>query len=70
MTGIRTVPIGRYLFARLATVLREDMVVIADPDDALFGATDLPIRRGTGFLSPAYYASLGFAVPASLAKQV
>jgi TPP-dependent 2-oxoacid decarboxylase len=56
------------LFARLASVLiqTEQMVVIADPGDALFGAADLPIRRGVGFLAPAYYASLGFAVPASV----
>jgi TPP-dependent 2-oxoacid decarboxylase len=54
------------LFARLAHCLTEGMVVIADPGDALFGAAELPIRRGTGFLSPAYYASLGFAVPAGL----
>lgn len=54
------------LFARIAGVLTPGMVVIADPGDALFGATELPIRRGEGFLSPAYYASLGFAVPAAL----
>lgn len=54
------------LFARLAGCLTEGVVVIADPGDALFGAADLPVERGTGFLSPAYYASLGFAVPASL----
>jgi TPP-dependent 2-oxoacid decarboxylase len=54
------------LFARIASILTEQMVVIADPGDAMFGAADLPIRRGVGFLSPAYYASLGFAVPASV----
>ncbi|HEX5500194.1 MAG TPA: thiamine pyrophosphate-dependent enzyme, partial [Thermomicrobiales bacterium] len=32
----------------------------------LFGAANLPIRRGVGFLAPAYYASLGFSVPASV----
>ncbi len=54
------------LFARLVEYLTEDVVVIADPGDALFGAADLPVERGVGFLSPAYYASLGFAVPASI----
>ncbi|HEX5500449.1 MAG TPA: thiamine pyrophosphate-binding protein, partial [Thermomicrobiales bacterium] len=54
------------LFARIASILTEQMVVIADPGDALFGAANLPIRRGVGFLAPAYYASLGFAVPASV----
>ncbi|HEU5431519.1 MAG TPA: thiamine pyrophosphate-binding protein, partial [Thermomicrobiales bacterium] len=54
------------LFARIAAILTEQMVVIADPGDALFAAANLPIRRGVGFLAPAYYASLGFAVPASV----
>lgn len=54
------------VFARLVEYLTPGVVVIADPGDALFGAADLPVERGTGFLSPAYYASLGFAVPASI----
>ncbi len=54
------------LLARIAGCLTPGVVVIADPGDALFAAADLPIRRGSGFLSPAYYASLGFAVPASI----
>ncbi|MDF3039594.1 MAG: Pyruvate decarboxylase, partial [Thermomicrobiales bacterium] len=54
------------LFARLVEYLTPGVVVIADVGDALFGAADLPVERGTGFISPAYYASLGFAVPASI----
>ncbi len=45
------------------------MVVIADPGDALFGSEDLYIQEGAGFMAPAYYASLGFAVPAALGVQ-
>ena len=45
------------------------MVVIADPGDALFGAEDLYIHDGAHFLGPAYYCSLGFAVPAALGVQ-
>jgi len=59
----------RYLFRRLNTFLEENMVVIADPGDALFAAAEMRIRRETEFVSPAYYASLGFAVPASLGVQ-
>jgi len=44
--------------------------VIADPGDGLFGAADLTIHRRTEFLSPAYYASMGFAVPAALGAQI
>jgi indolepyruvate decarboxylase len=54
------------LFQQVNAFLEADMVVIADPGDALFGAEDLYIHDGTHFLAPAYYCSLGFAVPAAL----
>jgi len=54
------------LFRQLNEFLQDDMVVIADPGDALFGAEDLYIHDGAHFLAPAYYCSLGFAVPAAL----
>jgi indolepyruvate decarboxylase len=36
----------------------------------MFAAMDMTIHRETKFLSPAYYASMGFAVPASLGVQL
>jgi indolepyruvate decarboxylase len=60
----------RGLFERLNAFLAEDTVVVCDAGDALFGAADLYIHRGTDFLGPAYYASLGFAVPASIGVQL
>jgi indolepyruvate decarboxylase len=54
------------LFARLNEALTDDTIVIADVGDALFGASDLVIRQRTEFLSPAYYTSMGFAIPATL----
>jgi TPP-dependent 2-oxoacid decarboxylase len=60
----------RRLFAILNTFLEDEMVVVADVGDALFGATDLVIRRRTEFLGPAYYASMGFAVPAGIGAQL
>ncbi len=54
------------LFAQVNAFLTRDDVVIADPGDALFGAADLHIEHGVHFLGPAYYCSLGFAVPAVL----
>jgi len=36
----------------------------------LFGAMDLFIRHRTEFLGPAYYASMGFAVPAAIGAQL
>jgi indolepyruvate decarboxylase len=57
------------LFRQINAFLEDDMVVIADPGDALFGAEDLYIHDGAHFLAPAYYCSLGFAVPAALGVQ-
>lgn len=58
------------LFERLDDFLGDDTIVIADVGDALFGAGDLYIHRRTQFLSPAYYASMGFAVPAAIGAQM
>jgi indolepyruvate decarboxylase len=56
------------LFGRLNRMLGEytDMTVIADIGDSLFGAADLEMHRRTEFLSPAYYTSMGFGVPAAV----
>ena len=58
------------LFETLNSFLSENTVVVADVGDALFGATDLFIRERTEFLAPAYYTSMGFAVPACIGAQV
>jgi TPP-dependent 2-oxoacid decarboxylase len=60
----------KWLFQRLNAFLSHNTVVVADVGDALFGAADLYIHRGTEFLGPAYYASMGFAVPASVGAQL
>ncbi|CUS38846.1 putative Pyruvate decarboxylase [Candidatus Nitrospira nitrosa] len=54
------------LFMHLDTVLTEKTVVIADVGESLFAAADLHVRHRFEFLSPAYYTSMGFAVPAAL----
>ncbi|MCP4629237.1 MAG: hypothetical protein GY850_37895 [bacterium] len=64
----RAVSISR-LFECLNDFITDHHVVIADPGDALFGASDLVIRGETEFLFSAYYASLGFAVPAAIGVQ-
>jgi indolepyruvate decarboxylase len=60
-----TITIGR-LIARLNQFLDASMVVIAEAGDALFASTDLVIHQQTEFIAPAYYTSMGFAVPAAL----
>jgi indolepyruvate decarboxylase len=58
------------LMDRLDEQLDDETAVIADIGDSLFGATDLTTRGRTEFLSPAYYTSMGFAVPAALGVHV
>jgi TPP-dependent 2-oxoacid decarboxylase len=58
------------LFQRLNSFIDDHTVVIADTGDALFAAADMAVPRRTKFLSPAYYTSLGFAVPASIGAQL
>ncbi len=58
------------LFQRLNFFLDDRTAVIADPGDALFSGADLVIHGSTEFISPAYYTSMGFAVPASLGVQL
>jgi indolepyruvate decarboxylase len=60
----------RRLFQRLNSFLRENTMVISDVGDALFGAADLNIHQHTEFLGTAYYASMGFAVPAAVGAQL
>ncbi len=64
-----TITISR-LMARLNESLNNETVVIADVGDALFAATELCVRGQTEFISPAYYTSMGFAVPAALGSSV
>jgi indolepyruvate decarboxylase len=58
------------LFERVNQYLDDHTLVVADVGNALFGASDLRIRHRTEFLGPAYYASMGFAVPAALGAQM
>ncbi len=58
------------LMRRLDEQLDEGTIVIADVGDALFASTELTTHSRTEFISPAYYTSMGFAVPAALGAQI
>ena len=58
------------LVRRLDDSLDDKTIVIADVGDALFASSELVIRGQTEFLSPAYYTSMGFAVPAALGAKM
>ena len=54
------------LFRYLDSALDETTLVIADVGESLFAAADLHVHRRFEFLSPAYYTSMGFAIPAAV----
>jgi len=56
----------RRLYQKLNDILTENIVVICDIGDALFAASELVTKQRTEFISPAYYTSMGFAVPAAV----
>jgi indolepyruvate decarboxylase len=60
----------KHLFKRLNFSITNNTIVIADAGDSLFGALDLTIHGLTEFLSPGYYLSMGFAVPAAIGAQL
>ena len=54
------------VFRILSLHLDEHCCVIADIGDAIFGAVGIRSARQAQFVAPAYYMSMGFAVPASI----
>ncbi|BCA53967.1 Pyruvate decarboxylase [Nitrospira sp. KM1] len=54
------------LFRHLDGVLDARTRIVADVGESLFAAADLHVHRRFEFLSPAYYTSMGFAVPAAV----
>ncbi len=60
-------PVTLYgLFRHLDSVLNTKTLIVADVGESLFAAADLRVHRRFEFLSPAYYTSMGFAVPAAV----
>ena len=58
------------LIARLDQALDDNTIVISDVGDALFASTELTTHGRTEYIGPAYYTSMGFAVPAALGASV
>jgi len=57
-------------FEKLNSVLDENMAIVADIGDSLFGASDLIVHDTNQFLSPAFYTSMGPAIPGALGVQM
>lgn len=60
----------KYLMHRIDQTLEQQLIVVADVGDSLFASADLTIHQHNEFLSPAYYTSMGFAIPAALGAQM
>jgi indolepyruvate decarboxylase len=54
------------LFSHLNGAIDEKTLIIADVGESLFASVDLRVHRRFEFLAPAYYTSMGFAVPAAV----
>jgi TPP-dependent 2-oxoacid decarboxylase len=66
----RKITVQRLFECLNLAITDNNTIVIADVGDSLFGALDLTIHGQTDFLSPAYYLSMGFAVPAAMGAQL
>ncbi len=53
-------------FERMNSFLEDDHVVLADAGDSFMCAGDLIMHEGVGFLSQAFYCSIGFTLPGAL----
>ena len=59
---------GRF-FEKVNSMLTEDMAVVADIGECLFGAVELKVMHHH-FISPAFYCSMGPAIPGALGVQL
>jgi indolepyruvate decarboxylase len=57
------------LFEKIRSTVKDNMAVIADVGDSLFGAADLDVNCNH-FLSPAFYTTMGFSIPGALGVQI
>lgn len=57
------------LFAKIDSILNRNMAICADIGDSLFGSIGLTVHHTHHFLSPAFYTSMGPAIPYALGVQ-
>jgi indolepyruvate decarboxylase len=50
----------------LNAFIDDETLMVTDVGDPMFAATDIKTHEGTSFLCPAYYASMGFAIPGAV----
>jgi indolepyruvate decarboxylase len=67
--GAAKITVARF-FAKIDSILTDKTAIVADIGDSLFGAADLTVHNSMQFLSPAFYTSMGFAVPGTLGVMI
>jgi indolepyruvate decarboxylase len=66
-----TDPINMRELIRIVSLnLDENCCVVSDVGDGLFGAVGIRTSKRAEFIAPAYYLSMGFAVPASIGVSI
>jgi indolepyruvate decarboxylase len=55
---------------RVNDFLRDDHIVVADTGSATFESVKLSLPQGADYLSQAFYASMGFGIPAALGAKL
>lgn len=65
----KSLTVARF-FEKIDSILDSKMAIVADVGDSLFGAGDLTVHHSNNFLSPAFYLSMGFAIPGALGAQI
>lgn len=58
------------LIYELNQFIDSDTLLVTDSGDVIFAADDIWMKEGTSFLSPAYYASMGFGIPGMIGAQL
>lgn len=58
------------LLYELNQFIDSNTILVTDVGDTLFSADDIQTQAGTSFLCPAFYASMGFAVPGAIGAQL
>ncbi len=66
-TGAKVSP--ENLVLALNSFINDKTILITEVGDAVMMSLDITIKRSGGFMSTAYYSSLGFGVPASIGIQ-
>jgi TPP-dependent 2-oxoacid decarboxylase len=68
---LENVPVSmQAIVDELNRFIRPEHLIVTDVGDCLFAGLDVHTRHAMGFLSPAYYLSMGFGIPGAIGAQI